>query len=222
MQKLALPLVILSLALSAPSMAYEAGDIILRLGPTSVAPDDDSDTVAGIPGSGVAVEENTQLGITFTYMLSQKLGLELLAATPFEHDVVGDGSLPSSLDVGSLKQLPPTLSLVYYPMDSSSAFQPYIGAGINYTYFFDTKADSEVEAALNGGNAIGLDVDDSVGLAFRAGVDYQLNDKWSLNAGLWYIDIDTEATLKLAPGTEVDVDIEVDPFVYMLGLNYNF
>lgn len=225
MQKFSLPLILLSLVLSSPSMAYEAGDIILRMGPTLVTPGDDSDSVLGLAGTGVEVEDDTQLGLTVTYMLKSHLGLELLAATPFSHDVSGNGGL-DGLDVGSLKLLPPTLSLVYYPMDSSSRVQPYVGLGVNYTWFFETETDSETEGLLNSltlndGRSIGLDVDDSVGVAFRAGVDYQLNDKWSLNAGLWYIDIDTTATLKTSTGN-VDVDIEVDPFVYMVGLNYNF
>jgi len=211
-----------ALSLTGAANAYEAGDIIVRLGPTMVAPNDDSSTVAAIPDSGVAIDDNTQLGLTLSYMLNQNWGVELLAATPFEHDITGDGSLPSSLDVGSLKHLPPTLALVYYPLDSQSAIQPYIGAGLNYTYIYDTKANGEVEAALNGGNRIGLDIDNSFGLALRAGVDYKLNDKWSVNAGLWYIDIDTKATLHLAPDTQVNVDVEVDPFVYMLGVSYAF
>ena len=34
---------------------------------------------------------------------------------------------------GSIKHLPPTLSVIYYPLDKTSAFQPYVGAGVNHT-----------------------------------------------------------------------------------------
>src|SRR5690606_42037804 len=74
------------------------------------------------------------LGLNFAYMLTDKVGVELLAATPFSHDVGVTGVLDK---LGSIKHLPPTVSLVYYPLDNGSAFQPYVGAGVNFTCFFD-------------------------------------------------------------------------------------
>ncbi|MFP3541722.1 OmpW/AlkL family protein, partial [Pseudomonas sp. SIMBA_044] len=74
------------------------------------------------------------------YMIDAHWGIELLAATPFEHEVKLKGtSLGSAANgkLGTLKHLPPTLSVVYYPLDSKSDFQPYLGAGINYTVIYD-------------------------------------------------------------------------------------
>jgi len=214
------PLTITALAAaSAPAMAYQTGDFLLRAGPALVSPGDDSDQVPGIDGSGVEADDNTQLGLTLSYMLTDNVAIELLAATPFSHTVEGNGSL-DGLKVGTLKHLPPTLSVLYYPMDSSSALQPYLGIGLNYTWFYDTKIAQETEDALEY-EPIGLDVDDSIGLAFKVGVDYSLNNNWGLSAGAYYIDIDTTATLEIGT-TNVDVDVNVDPFVYMLGVNYKF
>ena len=72
-------------------------------------------------------------------------------------------------------------------MASSSAFQPYAGLGINYTWMFDDKLSSEAEAA----GFSGLDLDDSWGLAAQLGMDYMLSDKVMLNAQIRYIDIET-------------------------------
>lgn len=119
--------------------------------------------------------------------------------------------------LGSLKHLPPTLSVVYYPLDKTSAFQPYVGAGINYTWFFDTELSSSAESK----GFSGLDVKDSWGLAAQVGMDYMLTDNIMLNAQVRYIDIDTTGTTHLA-GDKVKVDIDVDPFVYMVGLGYKF
>lgn len=82
-------------------------------------------------GTAATLDSDTQLGLNFAYMLTDQLGVELLAATPFSHDIGTKGL--GGLKLGSVKHLPPTLSLVYYPLDSKSAFQPYVGAGINYT-----------------------------------------------------------------------------------------
>ena len=201
------------------AQAHQAGDIIVRAGAITVDPHEDSSNVkiGGVKAAGTAatLDSDTQLGLNFAYMLTDKLGIELLAATPFSHDVGTKGL--GGLKLGSVKHLPPTLSLVYYQLDSKSAFQPYVGAGINYTWFFDDKLSSEAEGA----GFRGLDMKDSWGLAAQIGADYMLTDKLMLNAQIRYIDIETKATTYDGT-TKVSVDVDVDPFVYMVGLGYKF
>lgn len=62
---------------------------------------------------------------------------------------------------------------------------------------------------------------DSWGLAYQVGADYMLTDNIMLNAQVRYIDIDTTGTTHLG-ATKVKVDVDVDPFVYMVGLGYKF
>ncbi|HLD64589.1 MAG TPA: OmpW family outer membrane protein, partial [Pseudomonas sp.] len=167
------------------------------------------------------LDSDTQLGLNFAYMITNHVAVELLAATPFSHNV-GVKGMPGAfagLDgkLGELKHLPPTLSAVYYPMDSSSVFQPYVGLGINYTWFFDTELSSEAEDK----GFSGLDLDDSWGLAGQVGMDYMLGDNLMLNAQVRYIDIETTGTTSIL-GDDVKVDVDVDPFVYMVGLGYKF
>ena len=211
---------LLALAVAAPfANAYEAGDIVVRAGAITVDPHEDSSEISAggvdLPGTAATLDSDTQLGLNFMYMATDNIGIELLAATPFTHTVGTKGL--GGLKLGELKHLPPTLSAVYYPLDKSSAFQPYAGIGINYTWFFDTELSSEAEAA--GFN--GLDVDDSWGLAYQLGMDYMLTDNVMHNAQVRYIDIDTKGTTYAGPA-EVNVDIDVDPFVYMVGLGYKF
>ena len=218
---------VLAVALAAPfAQAHQAGDVILRAGAITVDPREDSGDIhaggAPLSGSKATLDSNTQLGLNFAYMLTDKIGVELLAATPFSHDV-GVKNMPAGLEalngkLGSLKHLPPTLSLIYYPLDSKSAFQPYVGAGINYTWFFDTELSSEAEAKTFSG----LDIQDSWGLSAQAGMDYMLTDNIMINAQVRYIDIETTGTTYLGGTTKVKVDVDVDPFVYMVGLGYKF
>jgi outer membrane protein len=42
-----------------------------------------------------------------------------------------------------------------------------------------------------------------------------------VNAQVRYIDIDTQGSTSFG-GREVEVDVDVDPFVYMIGLGYKF
>jgi outer membrane protein len=219
---------LLALAIAAPlAHAHQAGDIIVRAGAITVDPhESSSDIWVGALGTEVAgtkatLDSDTQLGLNFAYMLTNNIGIELLAATPFSHNV-GVKGMPGGFaglngKLGELKHLPPTLSVVYYPLDASSALQPYVGAGINYTWFFDTKLSSEAE---NKGFS-GLEMKDSWGLAAQVGMDYMLTDNIMLNAQVRYIDIDTTGTTHIL-GDKVKVDVDVDPFVYMVGLGYKF
>ena len=72
------------------AQAYEKGDFVLRLGAVNVDPDSDSTDInlaEGVPTLNAEVGDDTQFGIIPMYMLSEKVGIELLAATPFEHDI---------------------------------------------------------------------------------------------------------------------------------------
>ncbi|KAE8547182.1 OmpW/AlkL family protein [Marinobacter nauticus] len=223
------------MAVAPAAQAFEAGDFVLRAGAVHVAPDDSSDsiTVGGAPllGAGVdskvSVDTNTQLGLRATYMVTNHLGLGVLGATPFKHNINGGGDLPSDLKLGETKHLPPTLTLQYFPMASSSAFQPYAGVGVNYTVFFEEKTSSNLDNAL-GVASSELELDDSVGVAVEVGMDYMLSENFGLNAAIWWADINTDARVDVfdANGTKLaetdEFEVEIDPMVYMVGFTYKF
>ncbi|HBO12460.1 MAG TPA: hypothetical protein DD491_06715 [Halieaceae bacterium] len=209
------------------AQAHEAGDIIIRAGIINVDPSGDSDSIvlptepATVLPGGVDVDDDTQLSIIGTYMVTDVWGVELLAATPFEHDITQPDL---GIDAGSTKHLPPTVSLQYYPRGGQAGWQPYVGIGVNYTYFFDEDVDPALGEALGavlGATSARLDLDDSWGLAGQAGVDIPLNDNWMLNAGVWYIDIGTTADVVTDVGT-VSFDVDIDPWVYNIGIAYKF
>lgn len=218
---------LLALAAIAPvANAFEAGDIIVRAGAVTVDPQEQSSDIrhsvlGTVAGSKATLDSDTQLGLNFAYMLTDKVGVELLAATPFSHGI-GVKGMPAPFNglngsLGETKHLPPTLSVVYYPLDSKSAVQPYVGLGLNYTAFFDTSLTSSAKAK----GFRGLELDNSSGIAAQVGADFMLTDNWMVNAQVRYIDINTEGTTYLA-GNKVSVDVEVDPFVYMVGVGYKF
>lgn len=201
------------------AQAHQAGDIIVRAGAVTVDPREDSSGIKhgalGDLGGKATLDSNTQLGLNFAYMLTDKVGVELLAATPFSHDVGVQG--PVNLKLGSIKHLPPTVSLVYYPLNNASAFKPYVGAGVNFTWFFD----EDLSSAAKGAGFDGFSLENSWGLAAQIGADYMINDNWMVNAQVRYIDIETTGKTSLN-GDRVKVDVDVDPWVYMVGLGYKF
>lgn len=219
---------VLAAAGASALQAHEAGDWILRGGLALVDPDGDSGPLeaAGlgpVAASGVEVKDDTQLGLTLTWMLSDRLGVELLASTPFHHEIEArTGALGlGPVDAGDTRHLPPTLSAVWYPWGSGGAFSPYLGAGVNYTWFFDDDASRALEQAL--GAELDLELDDSLGIALQVGVDVPLGGAWHLNAAVRWIDIETDARVVTAGTTALAVDdVEIDPWVYQLTLGYAF
>src|SRR5690554_6187207 len=225
------------MAVAPAAQAFEAGDFVLRAGAVHVAPDDSSDSITlggnpllaplGINDTKVSVNANTQLGIRATYMFTNNLGLGVLGATPFKHNIKGGGDLPGDLTLGETKHLPPTITLQYFPMHSASAFQPYLGVGVNYTTFFEEKTSADLNAAL-GIPGSELELDDSVGVAVELGMDYMLSENFGLNAAVWWADISTDARVKVldAAGNKIaetdKFEVEIDPMVYMVGFTYKF
>ncbi|GGP58819.1 outer membrane protein OmpW [Shewanella saliphila] len=202
---------LLSAGLSFGAAAHQAGDIIVRAGTATVSPNESSPVVAGV--AEFSVDSDTQLGLNFGYMLTDNIGIELLAATPFSHDV----SLGELGKIAETKHLPPTLVAQYYFGDSQSALRPYVGVGVNFTNFFDNEFTQDAKG-------LGLDnlsMSNSWGVAAQVGLDYQIDKKWLVNASVWYAQISTDVSFDMG-ADHVVVETDIDPWVYMVSVGYTF
>jgi len=210
--------------LSTPVLANQTGDFLIRGGLTSVNPDSGKSAImlAGADSTmTLTVGDNTQLGLNFVYFYNSNLAVEVLAATPFTHDVyIQDKNAVLGVDgakLGEVSHLPPTISALYY-FNTNSAFKPYVGAGINYTIFFNEKfADAPKSLGLSN-----LKLDGSFGYALQVGADYDIDKNWSVNASARYIDINTDATFSVGGDNIGKASISVDPMVYSLMIGYKF
>ena len=186
---------------AAPALAQSQGDMTLGLGIHSVMPrDGNSATAAGL----LNVDANVRPTLTFEYFVADKIGIEVLAAWPFEHDInlVGVGK------VAKAKHLPPTISLQYH-FSNTSSVTPFVGLGINYTTFFDDRG----VGALAGSS---VDLGDSWGLAAHAGIDIALSDRGALRLDVRYIDIETDVKVNGAPIGKVKIDPWVVGAAYVI------
>ena len=185
--------------LAGPAFAQSQGDMTFGIGLGYVDPKSDNGSLATLDSS---IDSDTSLTFTFEYFVRDNIGIELLAALPFEHDI----NLDTVGDIGSTKHLPPTLSVNYH-FPTQSAWKPYVGAGINYTTFF------EEESSLGK-----LDLDDSWGLAVQAGLDYMVTPTSAIRFNVRWIDIDTDAKLN---GADIGT-AEIDPWVINVGYVFQF
>ena len=226
---------VIVLAVGALSAVPAFANLSVNVGAITVAPNDSSstlnvvETVAGLPAGStqVAVNNNTQLGFTIDYKINNNWTAELIAATPFSHDVNVKGSAIDGLDIGNTKHLPPTLVAQYHFDLGNSKFDPFVGVGLNYTKFFDASASDTLKTTLRTLNVtkasdnVDLDLDDSFGLALQAGVNYKINDNWGAHFAVSKIDIDTEANVTVNGNSIQKVDVQIDPMVVMVGVRFS-
>lgn len=225
---IAIPLI--SVLAAAPAFA----DFAINIGAINVAPDDSSSSlnvieqVAGLPNgsTALAVDSNTQLGLTFDYRIKPNWAVQLIAATPFSHDITVKGSAIDGLKVGKTKHLPPTLLAQYHFMPEHQTFDPFVGVGLNYTIFFDEQIDNQLKDALQALNVtsasdnVTLKAKSSFGLALQAGVNIKLSDTLGIHMMLSKMDIDTTGRVQVNGTTVQSVNINIDPYVAMIGLRW--
>lgn len=188
---------------------------MVRAGAITVDANSSSRTQTSID-VGLKVKNNTQLGLTGTYMLTDNIGVELLAATPFSHKI--HANVPArNLDLGKtaiVKQLPPSLYAQYYFFKADSAVRPYLGAGLNYTRFYHAKS---VNPAVTN-----LEVKKhSFGPVANVGLDVKLAQNVYFNVSAWYTHIKTTAKFQ-ALGANHEVKLKLDPMVYFAGIAVKF
>ena len=112
--------------------------------------------------------------------------------------------------MGSVRLLPPTLTLQYH-FAPTARFSPYVGAGLNYTFFYNEK-----KGALNS-----ISYDDNIGYALQAGIDYAIAGAWSFNIDVKKLWLSTDVKANLG-GTALKADVDINPWIFGVGLGYRF
>lgn len=216
MKKSVLAVVLSSVLLAGSAVAHEAGSAIFRVGGVFVSANSSSKTTTAIPVD-LEVNNNAQLGLTATYMVTDNLGVELLGATPFSHKIAATVPAVNLAlgDVAKVKHLPPSLYAQYYFFDKDAAARPYVGAGLNYTRFFGAKSLNPAVTNLKVKKH-------SFGPVVNAGIDIKLTEKLSFNTAMWYTRIKTKATFNALVAEPHTVKIKLDPIVLFTGLSYKF
>lgn len=182
----------------------------VRVGVSAVLPDE-SASISTI-GGDVDISDEYVPSVQLEWFFNDNVSAELLCCMA-RHDVVAKGTSLGDVDLGKISHFPPTLTVKYH-FFAETNFQPYIGAGVNYTLFFD----EDVPAS---GPVTSIDYDASVGGALQAGFDYKLNDHWSLNADIRKVWINSDVTI-MAGATRIDADVDVNPLIVTLGTGYRF
>ena len=177
----------------------------VRLRGVSVQPYEKS-TVGG-EDSDVNISNAFIPELDFTYFFNKNFAAELILGTS-KHDVkVGN----DEVSLGSVRLLPPTVTLQYHFYPTKS-LKPYVGAGLNYTIFYD----------VENGDTLGMDYKNNVGFALQGGVDYFVNDKFFLNVDIKKLYLKTDVDVDLGLPATVPAEVKINPLLIGFGVGMKF
>lgn len=205
MKKLLLSIIVIAL-ISINAIAQEDSNDFnrwqARLRGIAIIPDVDDDLDAAKVDVSTAVVPE----LDFTYFFDENWAAELILATA-KHNV--DVDLGTGIDLGHVWILPPTLSLQYH--FTGGTVKPYLGAGINYTFFY----------GIDEGDVVGMDYEDAVGFSMQGGLDFDLNDYWFLNVDLKKLLLKTDVEVDTGEDI-IPVEVDINPWIIGVGIGVKF
>jgi len=177
-----------------------------------------SGSVDQVPGSDLKTSDTVVPELDISYFFTPNIAAELILGVT-RHHVTGTGApATAGLDVGKAWLLPPTLTLQYH-FTNFGAFKPYVGGGVNYTWFFD-------QSAGNVPNAAGVVINsshlhDSFGGVLQVGFDYMIDRHWGVNFDVkkLFLRPSWDGVSNVGPLTG---KVNLDPWLIGAGLTYKF
>lgn len=158
-------------------------------------------------GLGLSINDKTFPELDISYFLAPQLAAELVLTYPQKQTLYSNGS-----EIGSLKHLPPTLTLQYH-FNPSGTVRPYVGAGVNYTNFSSVRFTPAVQAALHPGIK-----HSSWGAAWQIGADVEVAKGLYLNFDLKKLSLGTTVYSSGASAGK----FKVNPTLGSVGLGWRF
>jgi outer membrane protein len=205
MNKSALGFILAAITLAGTATAQESQESpwLVRARAVHIDTADKSDPIGGVGASDrLHVSDKTIPEFDISYFFTPNWAAELILTYPQKHTVTLDGA-----SIGTFKHLPPTLTAQYHFLPGA-VFNPYVGAGVNYTLL------SKVEL-LNGAARL---EHDSVGLALQAGVDFRIDSRWSINVDVKKLQLRSDVEIGGVKASRV----KVDPVLLGVGVGYRF
>jgi outer membrane protein len=185
----------------------------VRLRAVGVAPEESANI--GIIGGDVAISNALIPELDFTYFFTENFAAELILGTA-KHDVQAINTAAGDVNLGSVWLLPPTLTAQYHFYTSDKkVFKPYIGAGVNYTLFYNVKS----------GDVADVTYDNALGYAAQLGFDLMVDDTFFINVDVKRLFLSTDVSVdasNLAPGLIIPAEVDINPWLVGVGVGMKF
>ena len=188
--------------LATAQAANDKGDWIVRVRAVELQSANKDST-----GLDLSINDKALPEVDITRFFTPEIAAELILTYPQKQTISAGGTA-----IGSLKHLPPVLSLQYH-FTQVPSFRPYVGLGVNYTRFSDVQFSPAVDTALHPSIK-----KNSFGAALQAGVDVPVTDGWLVNLDVKKVQIQTDVS---SAGTKVGT-FKVDPWLFSVGVGKRF
>jgi outer membrane protein len=219
--------------------AQSAGSVTLSTGWLHVAPQGDAtpltvESIGGVAvnrqlaGSGAHASSTDTVGITTEYYVTDNIGVAMLFGLPLKVNLVGDGTLQKYGNLGSTKPVPPAIDLRYHLFSAESKFRPYLGLGVNYTWFTQVRTTNSqfVTDSLGPGGSAHATLSSSWNPVFEVGANYTITKHWSVGTSVNYMPVKTNLTLygQTATGSPIvsRSTLRLDPLSVFVNVAYTF
>ena len=222
----------------APALAHEASDLwlgvgILRLEPRSSSGPLVVTEVAGMPteqpqaGSGVKVLGATTLSLTGEWFWSDRVSIQGVFGVPPRHRLRGEGTLAGAGVIGEGTQYSPTVLAKWHFGDPGDRLRPYLGLGLNYTWFRQTRITNDAFRQVSYGPdaTTTVAVSPSWNPVASGGLDIRLGERLSLALSIGYAPLKTTMTVNaentmFGSSMKVRTDVRLRTLAGGLALNY--
>lgn len=194
---------------SAQAMNNDFSHWLVRFRGISVIPETSTNAINPIEGK---IKASNQIipELDFSYFFTQNIAAELILGTS-RHSVIANNTALGNVDLGKVSLLPPTLTVQYHFIPTSR-FSPYIGAGVNYTYFYDIQNGPSLSATKYG---------HSFGPALQLGADIAINNNWLFNIDAKKLFVTSHVTT-LSGSAIITSNVALNPWVVGAGFGYRF
>jgi outer membrane protein len=198
-------------ALMTLAASAHAGDFMVRGRVLQLDPANESfgPTLGSAP---VTVSSRLIWEVDASYFLAPNWAVEVIASTPPKHTIYLAGTR-----IGTLRHLPPTVTLQYHLSPENAAVRPYVGVGLNYTHFSEVRLDA---GPVLGGSVPLKASSNSWGTAVQVGADFPITKSVSLNVDFKKIDIHTKVSVE-STGQYLGT-VKVNPVLFGAGIGYKF
>jgi len=199
-------LALVGLATVSGGAAAQDSGWAFRLGALDLQPANKSDGGGplGLPADAVHVNSKLMPEYDIFYTINPNIVAELVLVLPQKQEVTLRGT-----DIGSFKHLPPSLVAQYHFLPGQQ-FDPYLGAGINFTWITSVHL-------LNGAADLQKT---SFGGVLDIGGDYNVDKRWFVNADVKYI-VPLQSDVSVTGYGKVTT-AKLDPMLYGIGVGYRF
>ncbi|CAM2184718.1 outer membrane protein [Paraburkholderia sacchari] len=234
-----------AMAQSSGSLITSVGAAWFDLGRSSATPLQSSSAAGTFTSEGTTAQVHNTFtaALDLTYFVTDNIAVDLALGVPPKLKLYAQGTAAPfgsggpSLGLGNLQPLvttrawPPILFVKYFFGDAQQKLRPFVGVGVNYTWYSNINLDptfsGALQAAAGPGGQVTASFSPSWNPAFNAGASYNISRNWYATASVTYLPIKTNATVNSVAANGQTVlssksRITGDPWIGFVGIGYRF